>query len=481
VEPIEGRLLLTATVHAFPLPTANDWPTFIAAGPDGNVWLTEAPHVYIGVDYITPPDRSGPIAKVAPDGTVTEFPLPAHVIPGPLTAGPDGTVWFTETLQDKGNFTFLGIDRITTDGVVSPVPNTSGLGDVTAMATAPDGAVWVVAGSSIDRIAAGGSVTTFPVGKADGQALAVGADGTVWFSESAGVTGAIGRLTPATGAVASFSLPSSGVLAESLAVGSDGNAWFTESVVGSGGVSRIGRVTPGGAVTEFPLDVANSFATGITAGPDGALYFVENSPGIPPGYLNPINAIGRVTTDGSVSDAPLTGFGGVTGKTTVGPDGNLWFGEFNVGAVGKLVLSQTGFSSPTPTPTPSPTPTPPRVIGVNAAPATARGPVDQVVLTFNASLATAPAGDPGNYSLVEMGRPGQHGLRHATHVRIASVAYDEATRTVTLHVRGSLQAGRTYQLTLNTTPPQGVTGADGVALAGSAVLRFSRPRVRNQP
>jgi virginiamycin B lyase len=471
---MEGRRLLTATVHAFPLPTANDWPTFIAAGPDGNVWLTEAPHVTIGVLYITAPDRSGPIAKVAPDGTVTEFPLPAHVIPGPLTAGPDGTVWFAETLQNQGNFTFLGIDRITTDGVVSPVPNTAGLGDVTAMATAPDGAVWVVAGRSIARIAAGGSVMTVPVGNADGQALTVGPDGTVWFSESAGVTGAIGRLTPCTGAVASFPLPSSGVLAESLAVGSDGNAWFTEEVVGVGGVSRIGRATPAGAVNEFSLDVPNSFATGITAGPDGALYFVENSPGTPPDYLNPINAIGRVTTDGTVSDTPLTGFGGITGKTTVGPDGNLWFGEFNVGAVGEMVLSHT--VSPTPTPTPTP-----QVIGVNAAPAAARGPVNQVVLTFNAPLAPAPAGAPGNYSLVEMGRPGRHGLRRETRVRIGSVSYDDATRTVTLHLRRSLQAGRTYQLTLNTTPPLGVMGADGVALAGDAVLPFSRPRARNHP
>jgi hypothetical protein len=215
--------------------------------------------------------------------------------------------------------------------------------------------------------------------------------------------------------------------------------------------------------------VPNSFATGITDGPDGALYFVENSPGTPPSYQHPVNSIGRVTTDGTVSDTPLTGFGGVTGETTIGPDGNLWFGEFNVGAVGELVLSHT-VSSP-----------PPQVIGVNAAPATARGPVNQVVLTFTEPLAPAGAGDLGNYSLVEMGRPGRHGLRREIRVRIGSVAYDGATRTVTLHVRGSLQDGRAYQLALNTTPPRGVTGADGVPLAGRTVLSFSRPRVRNQP
>jgi hypothetical protein len=104
-----------------------------------------------------------------------------------------------------------------------------------------------------------------------------------------------------------------------------------------------------------------------------------------------------------------------------------------------------------------------------------------VVLTFNASLAPAPADDPGNYSLVEMGRPGRHGLRRTRVVRIGSVFYDDATRTVTLHVRGSLQAGRTYQLTVNTTAPRGVMGADGMPLAGNAVLQFSRPRGRNHP
>jgi hypothetical protein len=38
---MEERRLLTPTVNAFPLPTANDWPTFIAAGPDGAVWFAE--------------------------------------------------------------------------------------------------------------------------------------------------------------------------------------------------------------------------------------------------------------------------------------------------------------------------------------------------------------------------------------------------------------------------------------------------------
>ena len=473
LEEIEGRQLLSGMVSAFPLPTSGDYPTHVAAGADGNVWITEAPDVVIGVDYIVPPDRSGPIARVAPDGAVTEFALPAHVIPGPLAAGPDGAMWFAETMQEGGKLTPLGIDRITTGGAISAVPNTSGLGPIGAMTSGPDGSVWVVAGSDVDRISAAGVVTQFAAGKADGQALAASPDGSVWFTESTGVAGAIGHLTPGSSAVASFPLPSAGVAPQSLAVDGAGNAWFTESVVGSGGVSRIGRASPAGAITEFPLDVPNSYATGISAGPDGALYFVENSPGTPPGYANPVNAIGRITTDGAVSDIPLSGFGGVEGATTIGPNGNLWFGEFNVAKIGEVALDHAAPS------------TPPRVVGASATPSTARGALNRVVLTFDGPLDPSRAASLGNYALAALGRAGRRGHRAERPVHLVSATYDAAARTVTLRVRGVLQAGRPYRVTLNAAPPQGLVGSDGIAPAGDATGHVavpfspSRPRARS--
>ena len=52
--------------------------------------------------------------------------------------------------------------------------------------------------------------------------------------------------------------------------GPDGNLWFTESDRGT-----IGRITPSGTITEFPLEEQESGPYGITVGADGNLWFTE--------------------------------------------------------------------------------------------------------------------------------------------------------------------------------------------------------------
>jgi streptogramin lyase len=81
-------------------------------------------------------------------------------------------------------------------------------------------------------------------------------------------------------------------------------------------------------VTEFydgiPLGVS---PFGITAGPDGNVWFTEYDG----------DAVGRITPDGVVTeffeDIPLGS--GPTGITT-GPDGNLWFTEYDAGRIGRM-------------------------------------------------------------------------------------------------------------------------------------------------
>ena len=55
-----------------------------------------------------------------------------------------------------------------------------------------------------------------------------------------------------------------------ITAGPDGNVWFVEEHG-----DRVGRIASGGAITEFPLPAAGSFARGITSGPDGNLWFTE--------------------------------------------------------------------------------------------------------------------------------------------------------------------------------------------------------------
>jgi virginiamycin B lyase len=72
-------------------------------------------------------------------------------------------------------------------------------------------------------------------------------------------------------------------------------------------------------VREFPISIPNdSWPTGITAGPDGNLWFTEGRASA--------NQIGRITTAGEVTgEFPIpTGDSGA-GWIGAGPSGTLWF------------------------------------------------------------------------------------------------------------------------------------------------------------
>jgi len=65
-----------------------------------------------------------------------------------------------------------------------------------------------------------------------------------------------------------------------ITAGPDGNLWFTErfgscSAPLIAGCSKIARITTAGVITEFPVPTPGGGPIGITAGPDGALWFTE--------------------------------------------------------------------------------------------------------------------------------------------------------------------------------------------------------------
>src|SRR5260221_14225385 len=67
-----------------------------------------------------------------------------------------------------------------------------------------------------------------------------------------------------------------------IVTGPDGNLWFTENFTG-----KIGRITTNGTITDFPLPSTNCQPFDIIVGPDNALWFSEFAS----------NKIGRITTD----------------------------------------------------------------------------------------------------------------------------------------------------------------------------------------
>src|ERR1700742_2427686 len=61
------------------------------------------------------------------------------------------------------------------------------------------------------------------------------------------------------------------------------------------GAFSIGKQALAQTVTEFPIPTAGSLPSGITVGPDGALWFTESGSG----------KIGRITTSGVITEFPL--------------------------------------------------------------------------------------------------------------------------------------------------------------------------------
>jgi len=93
------RLTLGGSFTEFPIPTVNSFPQGISGGPDGNVWFVE--------------QNGNKIGRITPEGMITEFPIPtAHSVPVNIPAGPDGNLWFTEhgATAQVGRITVNGLD-----------------------------------------------------------------------------------------------------------------------------------------------------------------------------------------------------------------------------------------------------------------------------------------------------------------------------------------------------------------------------------
>jgi streptogramin lyase len=127
-----------------------------------------------------------------------------------------------------------------------------------------------------------------------------------WFTLYS--AGEIGKISP-TGAITTYPIKAAGSEPESIVLGLEGNLWFTES-----GASKVGKVEPAtGAITEYALP-AGSRPGEITAGVEAKLWFTERGTG----------KIGKITSAGVVTEYAVP-INYVPRGITVGPDGNLWF------------------------------------------------------------------------------------------------------------------------------------------------------------
>ena len=120
-----------------------------------------------------------------------------------------------------------------------------------------------------------------------------------------------------------------------ITAGPDGALWFTEFAN-----NTIGRISTTGVISEYPIPTIGAGPYGITAGPDGALWFTE--------FYG--NQIGRITTDGVVTEYPLPTSSSEPRWIASGPDGALWFTEYESNQIGRITTDGVITEYPLPDP-----------------------------------------------------------------------------------------------------------------------------------
>ncbi len=127
-----------------------------------------------------------------------------------------------------------------------------------------------------------------------------------------------------------------------ITAGPNGALWFDTLNQSAGNL--IGQITTAGAVTTYPAPnpLGNTAAPGgITTGPDGTIWFAEGTS----------DRVGQLSADGTFSiDYPVTTSANPTQMAT-GPDGAVWFTESGLSQVGRISPSGTvlsEFSTTTP-------------------------------------------------------------------------------------------------------------------------------------
>lgn len=264
----------------------------------------------------------GPGVPEATVGRVTRHPLAANAEARSIVAGSDGNLWFL--------FNDRRIGRLQPDGTVATFthPGVDGLVDLTA---GPDGNLWFtfagresvpwVGDGGVGRVTPGGEVTVV-VGEFsfDPGEIVAGPDGNLWF---AGLD--IGRVTPA-GSVSWFPLEedSDGIDTRTITVGGDGRLWHD-----LGEPSQIGALSTSGVATRIALSEPVE-VEGLVAGPGGVIWFEGRD-----------NRLGTISAGGSVT--LVKSAANWIDRPALGPDGNLWALAYNTGrASGVARVSPTG-------------------------------------------------------------------------------------------------------------------------------------------
>lgn len=201
---------------------------------------------------------TGTVGKIAPDGTITTYPLKTvGSVPIYVRAGNDGTMWVTELV---GN----AIARITADGTVTEFAIPTHNSRPIAIVPEPgSNAMWFSeeAGNRVARITPDGKITEFPLPMSQSNVILAGlgfdADKNLWVQQYVDQNNPTpDRPSPEGGdhiiridksiltasdfsnvPVTYYKVPSAQTVMHRILQGPDGNIWFTEL-----GINKVGKL-----------------------------------------------------------------------------------------------------------------------------------------------------------------------------------------------------------------------------------------------
>jgi virginiamycin B lyase len=243
-----------------------------------------------------------------------EYPmLRSTDIPTAVAVAPDGAVWFTIEFSNA-----IGLWR--NDKIERLPKGTQNLEPI-GLAVAFDGSAWYTDSTAraISRISRSGEITSFPLSTPIAKLgrLAVAPDASVWFAESTSYS--VTRLKD--GALTRYVIESGQGSPYGVAVDAHGTVWATLQ-----NANKLVQISLEGEMTEIEVPTRASSPTDIAVDAAGVVWFLEFR----------ANQIGRYA-DGRFAEFRVPGDGkaALTGLA-VTPDGSIWFGMLRTHSLGRL-------------------------------------------------------------------------------------------------------------------------------------------------
>lgn len=233
-------------------------------------------------------------------------------IPTAVAVAPDGAVWFSIDFSDA-----VGVVR---NGKLERIVKGSRSVEPIGIAVDTAGTTWITnaATVSIVAVSAAGEERSVKLGTPIARLgrMAAAPDGSVWFAESTAYS--ITRLLD--GELVRHRIDSARGGPYGVAVASDGTVWAT---LQSG--NALLRIAPDGTMTEHEIPSPGVSPTDVAVDASGAVWFLEFR----------TDRIGRFQGGKFEEFAIAQNKAGLTGLA-VAPDGAVWFGLLRKGSIGRL-------------------------------------------------------------------------------------------------------------------------------------------------